>query len=161
MHLFLLRHGDADSSPTTNDNERPLSYRGKQEIELVAQFLQRSKIRIDVIVSSPLARAKETASIIQSINQIEKLVVTEYLVPESNHNLLFKEITDMKVPTLLLVGHEPQLSALISILTSGNEQSNIEVRKGSLAFLAVQKPIHPGTGLLRWILPVSILSSLQ
>lgn len=161
MHLFLLRHGDADSSPTTNDNERPLSYRGRQEIEQVARFLQRSKIQIDVIFSSPLARAKETAAIIQSINQVEKLVVTEYLVPGSNHTHLFKEITDMKEPALLLVGHEPQMSTLISFLTSGNEQSNIEMKKGSLACLAVQKPIHRGAGLLRWIVPVSVLSSLQ
>lgn len=155
MHLYILRHGDAESSPSLNDSDRALSQRGKREVERVGLYLQQSKTQIDLIVSSPLLRAKETAATIQQMNQIENVTTSEFLVPESNIAQLLKELNELTAPAVLLIGHEPQMSALISVLISGSERAHIEMKKATLACLAVQKPVQEGMGLLRWLIPVA------
>jgi len=157
MLLYLLRHGDADSSPLLADHERPLSMRGQKEIEGVARFLAVSKTTISLIVSSPLLRAQESSAIIQQSLQNAEILTSDSLVPGSNPTKLFVELSSRAEPAVLLVGHEPLLSVLISILISGSDASHIELKKGSLVCLAVQKPLQGGAGVLRWVLPVSFM----
>ncbi len=64
MELYLLRHGEADWPDwNKSDDERPLTKRGKKEMQEVAKFLGRLKVRPDLIVTSPLPRASQTAEI--------------------------------------------------------------------------------------------------
>jgi phosphohistidine phosphatase len=69
MKLYFLRHGEADwPSWKKPDDERPLTKRGKREMREVAKFLDRLKVRPDLIVTSPLPRAAETAAHIGYLN---------------------------------------------------------------------------------------------
>lgn len=157
MLLYLLRHGDADSPPALADHERPLSMRGQKEIETVARFLTKTNTTINTIITSPLVRARETGSIVQQSLRTREVLTSEFLVPGADYSNLFSELSNQSEPAILLVGHEPHLSAMISILASGSETSHIEIKKGSLACLAVQKPLQRGAGVLRWIIPVSLM----
>jgi len=157
MLLYLLRHGDADSAPVLADHERPLSIRGQKEIESVARFFAASKTTVSTVLTSPLVRAQETGAIVEKTLQTGSVLTSEFLVPGTDPANLFSELSARSDPAILIVGHEPHLSGLISILVTGSETSHIEMKKGSLACLAVQKPIQRGAGVLRWIVPVSLM----
>jgi phosphohistidine phosphatase SixA len=59
---------------------------------------------------------------------------------------------------VLLIGHEPYLSELISLLIGGNKKVEIEMRKCSLALVNISIPIHQGTGVLKFLIPVETLA---
>jgi len=152
MLLYLLRHGDTNQDPSLNDAERPLSDHGKQQAATVGKYLRTNGIHIDVVASSPLVRAKETADIVRSAVGIARHELTEFLVPGTRKNQLFDLLNSMKTSSVLLVGHEPHLSQTISILLSERDSLPIEMKKCSLACLIASDPVRSGHALLQWLL---------
>lgn len=152
MRLYLLRHGDAVESPYYHDSQRPLSDLGQRQIQSLVLFLQASRTKIDLILSSPLVRARETADLIRKASGADVLP-TDYLLSGSNHRDILGEINKHEVASLLLVGHEPQLSGLISLLTAGDEHFRVQMKKGALACLESQFPVKRGEAVLEWLLP--------
>ena len=151
MHLYLLRHGDAaESSP--DDASRPLTSLGNDQSLLAARAVKKFNVALDEIWCSPLLRAKQTAEVVRQELGGKELVVTEYLVPTSDHRQIIRKLNATSFHAILLVGHEPHLSTLVSVLMSGNRNSRIVMKKGSLACLEVAKPIEAGIGVLRWLL---------
>ncbi|MBI2620576.1 MAG: phosphohistidine phosphatase SixA [Ignavibacteriales bacterium] len=161
MRLYVLRHGDAVESPYYHDSQRPLSDRGREQIKAVVRFLKRSRASLDLILTSPLHRARETAEIVQQNMGIHDLMTTESLISGSNLRDLIIVVNDHPVECLLLVGHEPQLSSAISLLTAGDEQFRLEMRKGSLACLETKHPVKKGQAVLSWLLGVEQMELLR
>jgi phosphohistidine phosphatase len=157
MHIFFLRHGDAVSDSRYTDNARPLSDVGRRQAELVGTFLQRMNVVVDTILSSPLKRAQETASIVSSTIHSQQTNVSEWLLNGSDQQHLFKHLTSLKASSILLIGHEPYLSETISLLIGGQRKVEIEMRKCSLALVDVPFPIHQGTGVLKFLIPVDTI----
>lgn len=104
-----------------------------------------------MILSSPLVRARETADLIRKASGADVLA-TEYLLSGNNHRDLLGEINKHQVGSLMLVGHEPQLSGLISLLTAGDKHFRVQMKKGSLACIESQFPLKRGEGVLEWLL---------
>ena len=152
MHLYLLRHGDALETGYT-DTERPLSPLGEQQAAMVAQRLQSQHIVLELILSSPLVRAKQMTDIIRKALNITEQQTTEHLLPASSERKLINLLNDIEKQTLLLVGHEPQLREFISFLTGRPQYQRIELKKASLAYIYTPTPIEPCSGILKWILP--------
>jgi phosphohistidine phosphatase SixA len=80
-----------------------------------------------------------------------QLLQSEYLVPGSNPEQLFDLLNDQSAGSLLLVGHEPHLSATIAQLISGEETARIEMKKAGCACVEVAKPVERGRGVLKWL----------
>ena len=157
MHIFFLRHGDAVSDSRYTDDVRPLSELGKRQAALVGTFLQRMNLTVDTVLSSPLKRAQETAIIVSSAIHSQQTNESEWLLNGSDQQHLFRYLASLKVSSILLVGHEPYLSETISLLIGGQRSTEIEMRKCSIALVEVPSSIRPGTGLLKFLIPVETL----
>ncbi|MGH2567049.1 MAG: phosphohistidine phosphatase SixA [Bacteroidota bacterium] len=161
MLLYLLRHGDAITSPTLHDSELPLSELGAQQAEAVSLFLKAAGVSLDLIVTSPLVRAQQMAAPTKNLLGIKKMITSKYLVPGSDQKQLFELLNSQRVETLLLVGHEPHLSTTIALLVSGDTSSRIEMKKASCACVEIAWPIEKGRGLLKWLVTVGQMKQIR
>ena len=142
MDLYLLRHGVAVQRGTPgykNDRLRPLTPDGRRRLDAVARGIKRLGVSFDVIFSSPLVRARETAELIARGLGLDRHVSTSpHLAPDADTGRLLVEVETMLSRTsasVLLVGHEPDLSRLASVLVFGEEGGMIKLRKGGLVKL--------------------------
>jgi phosphohistidine phosphatase len=159
MNLYLLRHGlAANHNPRrfAKDAERPLTSKGKRKLRESAGALKRLKLSFDLIVTSPYTRARDTAQIVAEELDFKKdLVFTEFLTPSGSQSGLVKWLHDRDpLPeNVLLVGHDPHLSELLSLLLAGNTQAfTVELKKGGLCKLSIET-LKPGRcAVLEWLL---------
>ena len=157
MHIYFLRHGDASSHSQYSDSDRPLTDLGIRQAMLVGTLLQRMNAVMDTAISSPLKRAQETASIVLSTIDKKLITFNNLLINGSDPQQLFHHLDELRESSILLIGHEPYLSEIISLLIGGKKNVEIEMRKCSLALVKISNPIHPGTGVLKFLIPVEIL----
>jgi phosphohistidine phosphatase len=157
MILYLLRHGLAGSSNDWkgDDRERPLTNKGKKNLEISAETISRMELGLERILTSPLTRARQTAVIIANQLKMKKsMLEDERLVHGFDIHKLADILQDhAEVNVLMLVGHEPDFSTVISTLTGG---SRIELKKGGLARVDLPNP-SVMEGNLTWLLPPQIL----
>lgn len=147
MQLYFLRHGEADWPGWTKpDDERPLTDFGKKEARQVAKFLNRLKVKPDLIVSSPLPRALQTAE--AAAEQLKaKLRQDEALEPGFGISELSAVLKRHPSKALMLVGHEPDFSSVISALTGGF----IKMSKAGVALIDID--LETEKGRLLWLFP--------
>jgi phosphohistidine phosphatase len=147
MQLYFLRHGEADWPGWTKpDDERPLTDFGKKEVRQVAKFLDRLHVKPDFIVSSPLPRALQTAGV--AAEQLKtKLCQDEALEPGFGITELSTVLNRHPSKVLMLVGHEPDFSSVISALTGGF----IKMSKAGVALIDVDPETQKGR--LLWLFP--------
>jgi phosphohistidine phosphatase len=147
MQLYFLRHGEADWPGWTKpDDERPLTDFGKKEVRQVAKFLNGLKVKPDVIVSSPLPRALQTAEV--AAEQLKtKLRQDEALEPGFGISELSTVLKRHRSKILMLVGHEPDFSSVISALTGGF----IKMSKAGVALVDIDPETEKGR--LLWLFP--------
>jgi len=161
MFLYVLRHGDAVQNSSLHDSERPLSDLGKLQAEAAGRFLRSSNIRVDRILSSPLIRAVETATIVQKALNLSYAEQSEYLVPGTRKNELFELINSKNGNSILLAGHEPHLSETVSLLLTGREDLPLQFRKCSLACLVASEPVRAGHAALQWLVTTEQMQLLR
>ncbi len=161
MNLFFLRHGIAsepgkDGLPKDlKDADRPLSAKGNQRMWHIAAAMLAMELKFDIVATSPLLRARQTALIIsESMELRRKLLFTDNLVPDGNPKLLVDQLNGIssRTKSVLLVGHEPYLSRLISLLVAGNTTAAIDLRKGGLAKLEIETLRYARCATLDWLL---------
>jgi phosphohistidine phosphatase len=147
MQLYFLRHGEADWPGWTKpDDERPLTDYGKKEAGQVAKFLSRLKVRPDLIVTSPLPRALQTAE--AAAEQLKtKLRQDEALEPGFGISELSTVLKRHRSKVLMLVGHEPDFSSVISALTGGF----VKMSKAGVALVDIDPETEKGR--LLWLFP--------
>ena len=113
MHLYILRHASAGvrrASPTV-DVKRPLDKEGKEQCLLVARYLNALRVQFDLIVSSPLKRALQTASLVGTEVAYEgKIQISEALSPSGTVPGFQALVTSLSGHVnILVVGHNPNL----------------------------------------------------
>src|SRR5262245_14479199 len=129
MEIYILRHGIAVQRGTRgykNDSDRPLTKDGQAKMRQIADALLAMNLKFDLILSSPFVRARQTAQIVADELRGE-VTFTHTLTPDANAIELITQINDHKAKRALLVGHEPDLSRLISVLVTGNTDAAIEL----------------------------------
>ena len=147
MKLCFLRHGEADwPNWTKPDNERPLTERGRKEMKRVAKFLDRLKFVPDVILTSPLPRASQTAEIVGQRLGIE-LKTEPALAHGFNIERLRRLLAKRDADCVMVVGHEPAFSEVIGELTGGKTK----ISKAGVALLEINRSCTSGT--LLWLFP--------
>ena len=147
MQLYFLRHGEADWPGWTKpDDERPLTDFGKKEVRQVAKFLSRLKVKADLIVTSPLPRALQTAEV--AAEELKtKLRQDEALEPGFGISELRTVVKRHGSKVLMLVGHEPDFSSVISALTG----AFLKLSKAGVVLVDID--LETEKGRLLWLFP--------
>ena len=155
MELYFLRHGIAeDAGPAgTGDAGRRLTKEGIAKMRAEARGLRRLGVSIDTLLSSPLVRAHETAEIVAKELGVE-LQLADALAPGCDAQRLFDLLGEHRAAErVMVVGHEPDFSAMIGALTGG---SRVQLKKGGLARVDMEV-LEPGAATLVWLLPPKVL----
>jgi phosphohistidine phosphatase len=153
--VHFLRHASASDRETWDrpDEGRPLTEKGRRQAERLGRFLAAAGFTPDAVITSPLVRARETAEIVAGL-----VGVTPRIEPRLGEPLdlatLDAILDDAGNPRRpMIVGHDPDFSELVSELVG----APILMRKGALARVDVERPLAPGLGALRWLLPPDLL----
>lgn len=149
MILYFLRHGKAGSPRAADDDHRELTAAGVRALELAAPLWRRVNLRPDVVLSSPLARARQTAKLATDAIGGEVLVDDRLRPGASWGDLARAMAAHPDARRVLFVGHEPDLSSTVALLTGA---ASVRMRKGSLACVEFYGIPEPGGGELAWLL---------
>jgi phosphohistidine phosphatase len=150
MDVYFLRHGEADwPNWNKSDDERPLTKRGKKEMHEVGKFLKRLKVDPDLIVTSPLPRASQTADIAAEHLKI-KCRKDKLLEPGFGRQELERILKKYPAESVMIVGHEPDFSHTIEQLTGGA----VKLSKAGVALVELDRSWRHGR--LLWLLPPKI-----
>jgi phosphohistidine phosphatase len=152
MNLYLMRHANAGlrrENPIL-DAKRALVKEGKDQCMLMARMLSGMKVQFDVIVSSPLKRALQTAQFVGTeMGYDAKVEVSPALAPDADF-AAFQQLIDRYADRedVLMVGHNPNLFKFLGRLITVNGGAGVRMRKGSVARIALDK--HPP--MLHWLI---------
>ncbi|MGA2790457.1 MAG: CHAD domain-containing protein [Candidatus Bathyarchaeia archaeon] len=164
--LYALRHGIAVARGDLGyplDSDRPLTLKGMKRMRIIARGMRGLGVRFDVILTSPYRRALETAFVVGREYRLgESIQTTAALKPEVLPEEVIRSLQDKysSCRNLLLVGHDPQLSALVSTLTSGSAGARPLLKKGGLCKLQVEKLQLGKCATLLWLLTPKQLISM-
>lgn len=150
MNIYLMRHGEA-MERGFDDSARPLTPHGKAQSKLAADTLNTLGVKLSEIITSPIHRARETAEIIRDELGVGQFTISEQMIPGSDHKKLLDMLQHDSSASVLLVGHEPHLSTLVSILINGTSYSHIAIGKGSLLNIEGSVPLERGKCRLLWL----------
>lgn len=156
--LYLLRHTKAeDRCVMRPDVDRCLVEKGRQQAMRIGTFMRRQDLQPDLILTSPYPRAIQTAMLVAASADLdtgvqEALWLAHGTSPENQHHQLLQALADWPAETLL-VGHEPELSALLALLL-GHPVPAVQIKKGSLLCLKSD----PASGFcLHWLMPCKFM----
>lgn len=162
MLLYLVRHAHAVSDE--ENPLRPLSARGREDVRAMASFFRQNQAFAPAqLWHSSLVRARETAEILwQELGLDGGLVETPGLLPEDDPEETATRVGSlMSVRPFAIVGHEPHLSALATLLIRGRTHPiAVEFKKGAVLALERTDEVHKKTGLPRWVAVWHVVPSL-
>jgi len=166
MKLYLVRHAVAEEIGTTeceDDSQRPLTEKGREKMRRIAEGLKEIGVQPDLIVSSPYVRASQTASILaKELKYKEEIYYSDFLVPMGEPSDIIGEIAEKySVEELLLVGHEPNLSSLASVLLAGNPDIFTNFKKGGVCCLSVDDLHYDRKAVLEWLITPKISTRIS
>jgi phosphohistidine phosphatase len=153
MELLVIRHAiaadrDEGSFP---DSERPLTEKGRERMVEVAAALNELVPELDVIATSPLLRARETAAVVARHYDMKPQLVDE-LAPGAPLGRLLEWLAGQVAARVAVVGHEPGLSTFASWLISSRPESHLVLKKGGACLLQFSGKIEAGMGTLAWLM---------
>lgn len=158
MNLYLLRHGIAVDSAELDfagDAARPLTPKGRRQLRNVAAAVRAMKVTFDAMLASPLVRTQQTAEVMaKALKFKSKPGFADELRPGGKAEQVIRKINALKPApeSLLIVGHEPDLSELVSLLVSGDTGGGFSFKKAGLAKLEVEKLSAGKCATLAWLL---------
>jgi phosphohistidine phosphatase len=168
MKLLLLRHGIAVDPGTPGyerDSERPLTTEGQRKVRLVARALGRLELMPNVILTSPLLRARQTASVVAEILERTRQLhdcppLTQGGPPAAVLTFLKKH--HARAGCVMLVGHQPDLGCLASLLITGNPHgAQIEFKKAGLGVLEWGGSASGGDAILQLLATPKMLTRIE
>lgn len=150
MILYFLRHGKAGSPRPKNDEARELTKSGMAALRAGAPLWQRLRAHPNVVLSSPLVRALQTAQLFCEGTGAGEPVTDERLAPGAKwEDLALAMAEHPGGQSVIFVGHEPDLSAAIELLTGA---TSVRMRNGGLACIEFPDAPEPGAGEIAWLL---------
>jgi phosphohistidine phosphatase len=162
MDLLIVRHAIAEdrdefSRSGKDDAERPLTPAGRRKFERGSRGLLEVVPSIDLLATSALARAVQTAEVLREAYGLDGAVQLRELEPDANPAALVKWLRSQRRRRLVgVVGHEPHLSSLVEVLTGGL----VDLKKGGACLVALGGDPGPRHAELRWLLTAAQLRRL-
>jgi phosphohistidine phosphatase len=164
MVVYILRHGTAVArgSGVYPNDDRPLTENGKRKMAMSAGGIAKVAGEVDVILTSPLIRAQETARIAaRALGIKEKVEICKELLPGTSLKQTLVHLARYKRrKKIMLVGHEPELGHLASALM-GSHKTIVEFKKGALCAIEVSLLLPRRSGKLLWHLQSKHLRALS
>jgi phosphohistidine phosphatase len=158
MELYVIRHAIAQPLGQQNDftdEKRALTSEGRDRMREAVKGLRKLEVELDLMLTSPLVRAVETAEIVAvglgfGKKEIEQ---TANLAPGASADELLVEIKRRTgAESIALIGHQPDLGALISTIVYGDDRLAIQLKKGSVCLINVTETVPTLRGELMWLL---------
>jgi phosphohistidine phosphatase len=155
MMLYLMRHGLAEEpTPKGDDAARKLTPKGADKIHKAAAGMRSAALAFNMILTSPITRAAETAEIVaDELGGPKPKAVPELSTGTSPINAL-ETLAKLPLPeSVLVVGHEPTLSRLASLMLTGSSESvGIKLKQGGVIALEFPDHVERGAARLRWMM---------
>lgn len=145
-----------DTGGVHRDCDRPLTPRGARRVRRVARALRELGQGFDLVLSSPFARARQTAEIVVEVLGLARRLrfTPDLAIPANSHGLIQHLNTLRSEPDrVLLVGHEPHLGELTALLTTGGPGPTVSFRKAGLCRLEVGALQAGRCATIEWVLP--------
>jgi len=165
VDLYVVRHGiafDQDPSQWPDDRLRPLTPEGEDRFRGVARALARITDGVDVTLASPYVRAWRTAEILAEEAGWPAPVGCQQLEADRPPEQVIDVLrSHTRRSAIAVVGHEPHLGELISILLTGGSDVAVVMKKGGVALLGFDGTPSAGAAELRWLLPPKLLRALR
>lgn len=168
MRLLVIRHGiagdrEAFARSGRPDDERPLTPKGRRRMRRNARGLRTLVTSVDVLATSPLVRAAQTADLVADAYEDEpERAARDELRPESPLDAVGAWLRAHPAGhTVAVVGHEPQLSRLVSWLLAGEDRSLVRLAKGGACLLSFDGAPGPRCATLEWLLQPRELRALD
>jgi phosphohistidine phosphatase len=162
--VYLVRHAFADHADHErwpDDSKRPLTKDGIRKFAASARGLRRLVPDVDAMLSSGFARAWQTAEILHDEAGWPKPEECQALEAHRAAASALDVLRNRSEQSVALVGHEPYLSRLASLLCAGGEDvMNLELKKGAVALLDVAGEVEPGGSYLCWSVRPKFLRAL-
>jgi phosphohistidine phosphatase len=166
MILYILRHGVAEEGPPAGggDGARRLTPRGRDKVRAAAAGMRALGLKFDAILSSPMARAAETAELIAAA--YSNAPAPETLAALSAGVAPTETVAALKPYErhghVMLVGHEPGLSSVASLLLTGEANNmTLDLKKCGLVALELSEGLGRGGAQLCWMLTPRQLRRLR
>lgn len=167
MNLYLMRHGSAGTrrSNPLLDLRRPLDKAGKRDCLLLGNTLTSMNVSFDLVVSSPLKRSLQTASLVGTETGYEqKILLSDALAPSANFAQFEKLLVECAGrESVLVVGHSPNLPQFLGLLMQPAQDTKasrppavVRLRKGGIAKLNFER----GAAVLQWMLDPRVVRTL-
>lgn len=165
MQLLIVRHAIAEErvpgASDVDDADRELTPKGARRMRSGADHLRRLVPGIDLVATSPLTRALDTARILSAAYGELHIVPTSTLAPGEPPAAFAEWLSHHQAgDTVAAVGHEPGLSVLVSWLLCGSLRSVVELKKGGVCLLDCPEGPAAGTATLLWSLRPGHLRAL-
>jgi phosphohistidine phosphatase len=156
MELYLIRHADAlalGEGGITEDADRPLSPSGIEQARRLGRALREKELRVGVVLTSPLLRARQTAEeMLGAWNSAPpELRICDELAPGGRPKRLARLLRSQGSDAIALVGHQPDLSGHTAWLV-GSKKAQIDIVKAGVAFVVCDGRPGKGGGVLEWLL---------
>jgi phosphohistidine phosphatase len=157
MDIYLIRHAEAVDRElvTMDDEDRPLTDKGKTQAQRLATALPARGAHIQRLFVSPTVRTKQTAEPLIAAWQLtgEAVVDSPELAPEGKCRKVAKAVNKNTAPVVGLVGHRPDLNELAAWLI-GEKKAQIAIDKGGVALIRIDgDELERGAGELIWLMP--------
>jgi len=162
MIVYFVRHASAGHhlANAAQDEKRALDEEGIEQSTQMGRALAAMDVRVDAVISSPLKRATQTASLVANeIGFDGKLQRTPALRPSARIEA-FRELLDRhrNLEAVAVVGHNPSLSQFLSLIISeGASEGSIDLKKGAVA----RVDVSGGSGILKWVMTPKIVQTLS
>lgn len=154
VKLYFLRHGDAEPSHPDGDEARALTDAGIATLRAAAPIWRRLHLRPDVVLTSPLVRAVQTAELLSSAIDAPAPVVDDRLRPGACWDDVAAALAALPpAKRVAFVGHEPDFSTIVAELTGA---ASVKMRKGGLACVRFPGAPETGAGEIAWLLDPDI-----
>jgi phosphohistidine phosphatase len=161
--LYVIRHGLAEERGDAwpDDSKRPLTDEGMSRMRKSARGLSRIGVTIDVVLTSPLVRARQTAELVAGgLDPRPSLVNVDSLAPDGSYAAVLADLEKHSRRCRIgLVGHEPMLGELAARLIGSRHA--IEFKKGAVCRIDIDDLPPTGPGDLRWMLTPKIMRALK
>ena len=162
VEIYLVRHGiAAERGEYATDEERPLTEEGGLKTRKVAKKLVKLGLQFDIILTSPLVRARQTAKILQAANLSKKIEISSALAPEGDFHSWLKWLDSWRQTggsKLALVGHQPDLANWAETLIWGEAREVLILKKAGVIGISLPKIGQPiGNSQMFWLTPPKFL----
>jgi phosphohistidine phosphatase len=162
MDIYFLRHASANHyDPAGDDDKRPIDKTGEQQSHDVGRALAALELKLDVMISSPLKRALQTAEIVASeLGHKDKIVTDTALRPEAGYQDFEALLARYgKKKAIMVVGHNPSMTDFLTRMLSGESAGFIDFKKGSVA--KVERDGGRQPAMLKWFLTPKVVRAIQ